>query len=267
MKMARLWNGLPFVGSLMHRRRRSDDEAFVETDVDIEALAATIFGRYAGEQNLVIDGVPGTATFFQPDYCPDYRVMTLAGRLALAVNRRSRLDPDFIAPLRVTVREVMLAALLHDLGKHHEDCSPFIARMQTTDLRGDTAADAARRAHLLGVVRDVHCRKGPCMIDRLRDANRPELHNPFIATVARRHGDDYLANRTACWWPREINVITLADDYDAMMSAGPERAYRSRPITGDEAVRLLRDGAERGRYEPRLTDIFINDVLGLSTPA
>jgi hypothetical protein len=249
------------VGSVSYRRRRSDEAAFVETDLDIDGLAAQMFDRYAGPQNLVIDGVPATATFFHRDYCPDYRVMILAGRLALAVNRESQRDPDAMAALRVTVREVMLAALLHDPGKHHEDCSPFLNRMQHVDLRGETAADAARRTHLLNVVRDVHCRKGPCMIDRLRDAGRTELHNPFIATVARRHGDDYAVNRTACWWPREINVITIADDYDAMVSEGPERAYKSRRISSDEAVALLRAGAARGRYEPQLTELFIRDVV------
>jgi hypothetical protein len=248
-----------------HNRRRSDDIAFVERDVDIPRMAAEIFGRYSGEQQVVIDGVPGKATFFQPGYCPDYRVMTLAGHLALAVNRRSQPDADRgepVQPLRVTVREIMVAALLHDLGKHHEDCSPFIALLQNVDLRGTSDIDAARRAHLLNIVRDTHCRKGPCMIDRLRDAGRRELHNPFIATVARRHGDDYRVNRTAVWWAREINVITLTDDYDAMVSDGPERAYKSRPLTADDAVGLLRSGAERGRYEPQLADIFITDVLG-----
>ena len=63
--------------------------------------------------------------------------------------------------------------------------------------------------------------------------------------MAGRHGDDYQTNRSGtqgCWWAREVNVITIADDYDAMVSEGPER----------------------GRYEPRLTEIFIADVLGLS---
>jgi hypothetical protein len=247
------------------RRRRSDDFAFVERDVDIGRVADEVFARYSGEQQIVTDGVPGKATFFHPDYCPDYRVMTLAGQLALAVNRRSQSEREIehpVEPLRVTIREIMVAALLHDLGKHHEDCSPFMSLLRTVDLRGTTASDAARRAHLLNIVRDTHCRKGPCMIDRLRDAGRKELHNPFIATVARRHGDDYQINRTAVWWAREINVITLGDDYDAMVSDGPERSYKSRPITHHEAISLLRSGVERGRYEPQLTDIFIHDVLG-----
>ena len=248
-----------------HRRRRSDGIAFVEQDVDIARVADEIFARYSGEQEVVIDGIPGKATFFQPDNCPDYRVMRLAGQLALAVNRRSQSDAEVAAlmePLRVTVREIMIAALLHDLGKHHEDCSPFMTLLQNVDLRGATTADAARRTHLLNIVRDTHCRKGPCMLDRLRDAGHKELHNPFIATVARRHGDDYQVNRPAVWWAREINVITLADDYDAMVSEGPERAYKSHPITADEAVGLLRAGVQRGRYEPRLTDLFIQEVLG-----
>lgn len=252
------------MGTAATRRRRSDDGGFVERDVDITRRADEIFGQYAGEQPVVIDGVPGRAVFFQRDYCPDYRVMILAGRLALAVNRRSALEPDLVAPvepLRVTIREVMLAALLHDLGKHHEDCSPFLSLLQNVDLRGTAAADAARRTYLLNIVRDTHCRKGPCMIDRLRDAGRKELHNPFIATVARRHGDDYEVNRKAVWWAREINVITIADDYDAMVSEGPERAYKPEAITADGAIRRLRGGVERGRYEPELTDIFINDVL------
>jgi hypothetical protein len=161
----------------------------------------------------------------------------------------------------------MLAALLHDLGKQHEDCAPFIALLADKDLRGDSSAEAARRKdYLLGIVRDVHCRKGPCMIDRLRDAGRAELNNPFIATVARRHGHDYRHNRAegqGCWWAREINVVTIADDYDAVTSEGPERSYKQKNLDAHEAVALLRAGVARGRYEPRLAEIFITDVLKL----
>jgi hypothetical protein len=245
-----------------HVRRRSDVPEFVETGANIDGLADEIFSRYVGSQDIVIDGVSSSATFFHPEYCPDYRVMKLAGQLALCVNRQSMLereDEDGVRPLRVTIREIMLAALLHDLGKHHEDCTGFLALLRETDLRGQDAA--RRKEYLLGIVRDVHCRKGPCMIDRLRDAGRTELHNPFIATTARRHGEDYRVNRTACWWSREINVITIADDYDAMTSEGPERAYKPKNIQAQDAVRLLRAGAESGRYEPRLTQIFLDDVL------
>ena len=249
------------------RRRRSDLPDFVQTDVDIDALAHGIFARYAGPQNLVIDGTPSRATFFSREYCPDFRVMTMAGTLALRVNQRAVQEadrPDAIQPLRVTIREIMLAALLHDLGKQHEDCAPFIELMRGTDLRGDANEAAQRADYLLGIVRDVHCRKGPCMIDRLREAGRPELNNPFIATVARRHGEDYNTNcheRQGCWWAREINVVTIADDYDAVTSEGPERAYRSASTSIDDAIRMLREGAERGRYEPRLIEIFVSEVL------
>ena len=175
------------------KRRRSDLPDFVQTDIDIDALAHSIFARYAGVQAIVVDGTPSAATFFSREYCPDFRVMKLAGDLALRVNQRAVAEAgraDGIHPLRVTIREVMLAALLHDLGKHHEDCAPFIELMRQTDLRGSAGSeDRARRAGLLEIVREAHCRKGPCMIDRLRDAGRPELNNPFIATVARRHGD------------------------------------------------------------------------------
>ena len=249
-------------------RRRSDLPDFVQTDVDIDAMAEGIFARYAGPQTIVIEGTRSQATFFDPDYCPDFRVMKLAGELALSVNQRAVAEanqPHGIAPLRVTIREIMLAALLHDLGKQHEDCAPFIDLMRSTDLRGDVAEDAALRAeYLLGIVRDAHCRKGPCMIDRLRDAGRPELNNPFIVTVARRHGEDYATNRNerqGCWWAREINVVTIADDYDALTSQGPERAYRTGRTDAAAAVRMLRAGAARGRYEPHLTEIFIDDVI------
>lgn len=252
------------------KRRRSDLPDFVQTDIDVDALAHAIFARYAGLQAIVIEGTPSAATFFSREYCPDFRVMKLAGDLALRVNQRAVAEAaraDRIHPLRVTIREVMLAALLHDLGKHHEDCAPFIELMRQTDLRGSTGSDdRARRAGLLEIVRDVHCRKGPCMIDRLRDAGRPELNNPFIATVARRHGEDYAVNygtRQGCWWAREINVVTIADDYDALTSGGPERSYKQKNLSPDEAAALLRAGAARGRYEPRLTEIFIGDVLRL----
>jgi hypothetical protein len=251
------------------RRRRSDAPEFITTQLDIDALADQIFDRYAGEQEVAIDGVYGKATFFSREYCPDYRVMKLAGQLALAVNRHAVQDPhdsSGVPSLRVTIRELMLAALLHDLGKHHEDCAPFLALFQQTDLRGDSSQTAGRQ-RLLDIVRDIHCRKGPCMIDRLRDAGRKELHNPFIATTARRHGDDYQTNRVACWWAREINVVTIADDYDAMTSEGPERAYKAQPIHTEGAVRLLRAGAERGRYEPKITEIFITDVVRRPLPA
>jgi hypothetical protein len=197
--------------------------------------------------------------------------MKLAGQLALAINRRAieadDRERDPIEPLRVTIPEIMLAALLHDLGKQHEDCGPFIELLRQTDLRDRGGAEAARRKdYLLDIVRDVHCRKGPCMIDRLRDGGHKELDNPFIATVARRHGEDYRTNRSAgggVWWAREINVVTLADDYDAITSEGPERAYKPFNTGPHEAADLLRAGAARGRYEPRITAIFIADVLRL----
>jgi hypothetical protein len=164
----------------------------------------------------------------------------------------------------------MLAALLHDLGKQHEDCAPFLGLLHQTDLRGDFGPSARERQdYLLEIVRDVHCRKGPCMIDRLRDAGRDELNNPFIATVARRHGHDFEVNRSArqgCWWAREINVVTIADDFDAFTSAGPERAYRA-PLGAPEAGRLLRAGAARGRYAPEILGVFLEDVLELMPDA
>jgi hypothetical protein len=249
-------------------RRRSDAPDFVQTELDIDGLADEIFSRYAGEQRVVIDGTPGVATYFRREYCPEFRVMKLAGALALAINQRAGREAgerDAIQPLRVTVREIMLAALLHDLGKQHEDCAPFLELLQQTNLRGSAGPDAEQRTrYLLGIVRDVHCRKGPCMIDRLRDAGRPELSSPFIATVARRHGDDYEVNRCTrqgCWWAREINVITIADDYDAITSQGPERAYKAGSASLEEATTLIQEGVRRGRYEPRIAEIFVKDVL------
>jgi hypothetical protein len=253
------------------KRRRSDVPQFAQTDVDIDALAEDIFSRYTGEQHIEIDGTPYAATFFQRAYCPDFRVMKLAGRLALAVNQHAGVEQDEsqgMEPLRVSIEDIMLAALLHDLGKQHEDCAPFLELLKDTDLRGDSSGDAARRKeYLLGIVRDVHCRKGPCMIDRLRDGGRPELHNAFLATVARRHGDDFDTNcheTQGCWWAREINIVTIADDYDAMTSEGPERAYRSANLTQEDAVNRLRAGAEKGRYERRLVELFVDEVLSSS---
>jgi hypothetical protein len=254
--------------SAAHKRRRSDVPRFAQTDVDIDLLAEQIFSRYAGEQQVVIDGRSYTATFFQRGYCPDFRVMKLAGQLALTVSQHAADEQggsDAMEPLRVSIEDIMLAALLHDLGKHHEDCAPFLELLKGTDLRADSADEAARRKeYLLGIVRDVHCRKGPCMIDRLRDGGRPELHNAFLATVARRHGDGYDTNcheKQGCWWAREINIVTIADDYDAMTSEGPERAYKPANFSQQDAIAVLRAGAERGRYEPRLVDLFVTEVL------
>ena len=250
------------MGSAALNRRRSDIPDFIQTNVNIDSLAEDIFSRYAGEQEVVVDGSPYTNTYFLREYCPDFRVMKLAGELALCVNRHAaqHRSDDALSSLRITVQDIMLAALLHDLGKQHEDCAPFIDLLKNKNLRSD-------EQKLLEIVRDVHCRKGPCMIDRLKDAGRTELSNPFVSTVARRHGEDYQTNRSGtkgCWWAREINVITIADDYDAMVSEGPERAYKPDSLTPTDAVALLRAGVERGRYEPRITDIFIADVLGLS---
>jgi hypothetical protein len=190
--------------------------------------------------------------------------MKLAGSLALKINQHASEGHE---PMRVTIPEIMLAALMHDLGKQHEDCAPFIELLRQTDLRGGSSADAAiRKQYLLSIIRDVHCRKGPCMIDRLADAGRPELSNPFIATVARRHGDDYEVNRgtkQGCWWASEINVVTIADDFDAMTSQGPERAYKPANFSLDEAVANLWKGVERGRYERHIARIFVEDVLDL----
>ena len=69
------------------RRRRSDAPDFLQTNLDVDVLAQEIFSRYVGEQRILIDGTPSTATFFQLDYCPEFRVMKLAGSLALAINQ------------------------------------------------------------------------------------------------------------------------------------------------------------------------------------
>ena len=68
------------------------------------------------------------------------------------------------------------------------------------------------------------------------------------------------SEKKGCWWSREINVITIADDYDAMVSGGPERAYKPQNLTHEGALDLLRKGIERGRYEPQIAEIFINEV-------
>ena len=246
------------------RRRRSDQPDFVRTDLDVDRLADAIFARYAGGQRVMIEGTAAAATYFQ-DGCVDVRVMRLAGRLAQRVNEHAARPRSAILPLRVAVPEIMLAALLHDLGKHHEDCAPFLELLHQTDLRRAAGDEARQRQqYLLEIVRDVHCRKGPCMIDRLRDGGHEELNDPFIATVARRHGHDYAVNRGArqgCWWAREINVVTIADDYDAVTSQGPERAYQTARLSAREVAELLRAGVARGRYEPQLLEIFLADVL------
>src|SRR5688572_9798929 len=252
-------------------RRRSDAPNFLKTDLDIDRLADDIFSRYEGQQQIVIDGTPSTATFFRREYCPEFRVMKLAGWLALTVNQYAGQSGSGVLPMRVTVPEIMLAALMHDLGKQHEDCAPFIELLKQTDLRGASGPDAAtNKEYVLGIIRDVHCRKGPCMIDRLGDAGRPELSNPFISTVARRHGDDYDVNcgtKQGCWWAREINVVTIADDFDAMTSEGPERAYKTEKLSFNDAAKLLWAGVARGRYDRQIGRIFIEDVLGLEVPS
>ena len=49
-----------------------------------------------------------------------------------------------------------------------------------------------------------------------------------------------------------------------MVSEGPERAYKPENFTPKDAATLLRKGVERGRYEPRIAEIFITDVLRLT---
>ena len=77
------------MGAAALNRRRSDIPDFVQINVDINALAEEIFSRYAGEQNVIVDGTPYTATYFLRGYCPDLRVMKLAGELALRVNQHA----------------------------------------------------------------------------------------------------------------------------------------------------------------------------------
>src|SRR5687767_10486550 len=115
---------MTWMSTVTLKRRRSDLPDFIDTDVDVDHIADEIFARYSGPQPVVVNGVPGTATFFSPDYCPDLRVMKLAGRLALHVNQRAAREANSangVKPLRATVPGIMLAALLHDLGKQHED--------------------------------------------------------------------------------------------------------------------------------------------------
>jgi hypothetical protein len=45
------------------------------------------------------------------------------------------------------------------------------------------------------------------------------------------------------------------------VSEGPERAYKPSNISAEGAAGLLRQGVERGRYESRIAEIFITEVV------
>ena len=42
---------------LQLRRRRSDLPEFIQTNLDVDALAEEIFARYVGEQDIAVEGV------------------------------------------------------------------------------------------------------------------------------------------------------------------------------------------------------------------
>ena len=74
------------------------------------------------------------------------------------------------------------------------------------------------------------------------------------------------STKQGCWWASEINVVTIADDYDAMTSAGPERAYKPANLSVADAAALLWKGVERGRYARPIARVFIQDVLAFDIP-
>jgi hypothetical protein len=234
-------------------RRRSDRLGFFEDIADVNQYVEAIFCEVKGEVELHIGGV-GRRRVLYTDESDEKKVAFLACQLALAVSKEIH--------LRESMRSIALAACLHDIGKHHEDIQPLIRTLSKDNLRDGNQ----RRKKRLRLIREGHTRKGPVMLKAL-EVSYPWLseHQPFLDDVASYHGQDYAVNvRRRIWSALEINIITIADEFDAMISPSPHRLYRER-LTTQQAADQLAQHATAGRYEKRIAEIFIeqNLVLGV----
>jgi hypothetical protein len=234
------------------KRRVSDTPGFFREARNLDAFVEKRFSTLKGEIDISIDGVKRRAVFFTDD-SPDKRVAKLACQLAIIVNRQIR--------LRVPLEPMVYGALLHDLGKFHEDVLPLIESLEDHDLRNpseEARVDALRR---LKLIQDTHTKKGPAMLERIAHG-RPFLKEwqTFLAMVMTRHGFGYGKNfQDGVRWHREINIITLVDDFDAMTSTGPERRYSKEPRTVERAVEVLSQrAANEERYERRIFNLFLS---------
>lgn len=136
------------------------------------------------------------------------------------------------------VERVRIAALLHDIGKIHEDFAPI--------LRKDGPLTSEEWA-----VMKTHSDKGAALISTLSD-----LHD-LVAPVRHHHenwdGTGYPAGIAGEQIPLAARIITFADTIDALTTDRPYRPARTQEQVRAELVRCR--GAQ---FDPHICDAVLS---------
>src|SRR5262245_9981707 len=145
---------------------------------------------------------------------------------------------------RAALADLGVAALLHDIGKLTIPAEV----LQKPDKLSDDEWVLMRR----------HPIEGLKMVSRVPGL-APLTVDMFNVTLQHHRTSDgkgYPATGRACALSVVARLVAVADCFDALTA---HRAYRHRPFTGYEALRLLL-GPDRGRYDPAALWALVNTV-------
>ncbi len=139
------------------------------------------------------------------------------------------------------IEEVYTSAVLHDVGKIHEEFAPLL-RKESKLTPEETAllqTHAAKSAELVGIISSF----------------RGRIQNAVRSHHERWDGGGYPDGISGDDIPLGARIIMISDTADAMMT---DRPYRKRlPI---EAVILELQKYRGTQFDPRLVDLVINSV-------
>jgi HD-GYP domain-containing protein (c-di-GMP phosphodiesterase class II) len=154
--------------------------------------------------------------------------------LAKAIAQESRVSTD-------EIEEVYTAAVLHDVGKIHEEFAPLLRKDSklTPEETALLQTHASKSAELVGIISSF----------------RGNIQNAVRSHHERWDGGGYPDGIVGDEIPLGARIIMISDTADAMMT---DRPYRKRlPI---EAVIAELQKYRSTQFDPRLVDLVINSV-------
>lgn len=153
------------------------------------------------------------------------------------------------------VRDLAVIALLHDVGKVHDDCRHLFCS-------GFLTYDEKMRA----LVTEIHQKKGPEVLAQMRLGPYERLRKKAEETCSHHHDRADVRPR----FSNQTYITAVADAWDALTSNFhdeiKERGYR-KPKNNQDAKQIMLEEMVAGRFEPHATVALLNGVMGLSIPS
>ena len=142
------------------------------------------------------------------------------------------------------IEAFLKSSLLHDIGKIKTSDNILLKKAKLTDEEFD--------------IMKMHTTHGKTLLESLQSMVPNQIFLDYAKTLAYGHherwdGKGYPEGLKGDKIPLQARMMSLADVYDALVSARPYK----KPFSHEEAVQIISEG--RGtQFDPDLTDVFIS---------